>query len=424
MSFKEIPAVKDQIMKCVRCGQCRSVCPVFAQVRNETAAPRGHVFMTQMLRDEKVDPSLDIYERISKCLMCETCTVSCPSKIPVHELNAAARSYIYEKNRSKIKDMVFDNFWANPGSLKRLVTLIGLTQKTGLQTLARIIGLTKLLPGDLPEAEQILQEVPSRSARHLLPEYNKCTGEKKYTVGYFLGCGTDLLNPQIAQATVKVLTNNGCDVIIPRETKCCGLPHLANGKKNTAAELARHNLEVFKKYNFDYIITDCASCSAALSKKHLNFVLHGLNLEEEIEAFTSKIIDLSKFLVDIIDIKIKENPNQPPIKVTYHDPCHLANAQGIKKEPRELLKRIPNLEFVEMKNANSCCGGSGTYSLTHYQLSMKILDKKIKNIRDTGAQIIATCCPSCIIQLKHGIRCNDMKAQVLHPIEILGNTYN
>ncbi|MDD3270225.1 MAG: (Fe-S)-binding protein [Syntrophomonadaceae bacterium] len=423
MDFKELPPVKEQIMKCVRCGKCRSVCPVFAEIRNETAAPRGHVFMVQMLRDGKVEPSSEVSERLTTCLMCETCSVNCPSGIDIHELNAAARSYIYEKNPSIGKELVFDTLWTKPNWLKTFTKLMGGAQKTGLQTLARNLGLTKMLPGDLSKAEQILTSVPKHPARHYLPEISPARGEKKYTVAYFLGCGTDLLNPQVARATVDVLTRNGCEVIIPKDMKCCGLPHIANGKIDTARQLAVHNIKIFGSYEYDYIITDCASCSSALAHKNMKFLLGGLKIEDEAQAFSDKVMDLSIFLIDVLDIKVPANAAADKLKVTYHDPCHLANAQGIKKEPRELLQRIPGVEYVEMGLANRCCGGSGTYSLTHYDLSMQILDKKMDSAMETGADILATCCPSCMMQLRYGVKRHNWDAKVMHPVELISQSY-
>ncbi len=423
MEFKELPPIKEQLMKCVRCGKCRSVCPVFAEIRNETVAPRGHVFMVQMLKDGKVNPDQNVYDHLSNCLMCETCSVNCPSGIDIHELNAAARSYVYAKNPSVVKNLIFDTMWTKPGLLKSAIRMMWGAQKSGAQNLARQLGLIKMLPGDMPKAERILSDIPYRSARSQLSAVNRTRGEKKYTVGYFLGCGTDLLNPGVAVATVDVLTRNGCDVIIPNNMKCCGLPHIANGKMDTARQLAKENIKVFNSYNFDYIVTDCASCSAALSAKNMEFLLSSSGLDAEIKKFSDKVIDLTSFLINVLDIKVTPNANAENLKVTYHDPCHLANAQGIKSEPRELLKLVPGVELVEMKDANRCCGGSGTYSLTHYDLSMKILDNKMDNAAATGADMIATCCPSCMMQLNYGVKRRGLSTPVVHPIELLSKSY-
>lgn len=423
MDFQKIPPVRDQLMKCVRCGKCRSVCPVFTEVKNETAAPRGHVFMVQMLRDGKVPPSEELYERLSVCLMCENCTVNCPSGIDIHELNAAARSYIYEQNPTLGKEVVFDTMWTRPGLLKGSTRLLWGTQRLGLQKLARSLGLTRILPGDLPKAEKILNKVPFRSARQRLPEVNRARGQKKYTIGYFLGCATDLLHPSVALATVDVLTRNGCEVIVPKDSRCCGLPQIANGKMDTARRLMAHNIKIYNSYDFDYIITDCASCSSALSRKNLEFLLGGLKIEDQAFEFAEKVMDLSYFLIHVLDLQLPELKDIETVRVTYHDPCHLANAQDIKEEPRELLRRIPGVSFVDMEEANTCCGGSGTYSLTHYDLSMKILDRKMDHAMATGADLLATSCPSCMMQLSHGINRHHWHAEVVHPIELLSEYY-
>lgn len=423
MEFKELPPVKEQLMKCVRCGKCRSVCPVFAEIGNETAAPRGHVFMVQMLRDGTVAPEQKVYDHLTNCLMCETCSVNCPSGIDIHELNAAARSYIYDHNPNLAKDMIFDTIWTNPNYLKNVVRMIWGAQASGAQTLGRKLGLTKLLPGDMPKAEKIMTGVPFRSARSQIPAVNKARGEKKYTVGYFLGCATDLLNPEVAKATIDVLTRNGCEVIIPPGMKCCGLPHIANGKMGIAQHLAIENIKAFKKYDFDYIVTDCASCSSTLSAKNMELILGSTEYKDEAAEFASKVMDLTYFLVRVLDVNPPPNTKAAHVRVTYHDPCHLANAQGIKEEPREVLRRIPGVELVEMKDANRCCGGSGTFSLTHYDLSMQILDKKMENITDTGAELIATCCPSCMMQLRHGVSRRGLSTNLVHPVQLLSQAY-
>lgn len=418
MDFRELPPVKEQLKKCVRCGRCRTVCPVFAEIKNETVAPRGHVFMVQMLRDGEVSPTTEVYDKLGNCLLCETCSTYCPSGIDIHELNEAARSYIYSQNPQTVKNLVFDTLWTRPGLMRAGGRLGWVATKTGLRKAARFLGLTRLLPGDMAKAETIIKDFPLQQARTFLPSVNRAQGEPRLKVGYFLGCGTDLFSPSVAQATVQVLTRAGCDVIIPKDIKCCGVPHVANGKMDTARNLAIHNIKLFNALDLDYIITDCASCSAALSEKRLQFLLNGQGYDKDIKAFSSKICDLTVFLTEIMELKSGILKPQE-IKVTYHDPCHLAKAQGITKAPRDLLSSIPGLELIEMDDPLRCCGGSGTFSLTHYDMSMKILARKMDSIAATGANTIATCCPSCIMQLRHGTNLYHYPARVKHPIELV-----
>ena len=425
-NYNQLPAIKDQIKKCVRCGQCRMVCPVFAEIRNETVSPRGHVFMVQMLRDGKVQPSEDVYQHLGQCLLCETCTLNCPAGIKIHEMNAASRSFIEQKNPHKRKNLVFDNMWSHPSRLKFTVSSIRRAQSTGLQSLADKLGIIKLMDKDLAKAQKILNNIPKRSALDQLRDYYPAIGEKKYTVGYFVGCATNLLYPEIALAMVNVLIHNGCDVVIPHDVNCCGMPHIANGKIDLAETLAQHNIAIFENTKADYIVTDCASCSAALKKSTLQLLIANETWADRVSAFSAKAMDLTSFLQDIV--QLKEIPSEKITgitkKVTYHDPCHLVNAQKITQQPRALLKLNPDVELVEMKNANRCCGGSGTYSMTHYELSMKILKRKVDAIKATGAEIVATCCPSCSMQLRYGLDNNGLqKVKVVHVVEMINQLY-
>jgi glycolate oxidase iron-sulfur subunit len=424
--FHQLPAVKDEIMKCVRCGQCRMVCPVFAEIRNETASPRGHVFMTQMLREGTVSPSSRVYDRLGRCLLCENCTVNCPAGLHIHEMNAAARSYIEQQRPQPdpVKTRVFDTMWSHPRRLKFVLSSLRLAQITGLRGLTSKSGIIKLVSPNLAEAEAILTDIPKQSALERLPEFTPAVGQKKYTVAYFIGCATNHLYPRIARATVKILSENGCDVIIPKNVKCCGLPHLANGKLDSAAGLVQHNLQVLTALKADYIVTDCASCASALQARTLSMMLPDAAAAENIRAVSARSCDLTEFLGRVLQlpetIETAPAPAGKKIKVTYHDPCHLANARKISKEPRALLKAHPAIDFVEMKDPGRCCGGSGTYSLTHYALSMRILQHKIDNIAASGAEVVATACPSCIMQLRHGLKLNGLTdIKVLHVAECM-----
>lgn len=421
VQFRELPPVKEQLMKCVRCGRCRTVCPVFYEIKKESAAPRGHVFMVQMLRDGEVAPSPEILARLTNCMLCETCSTFCPSGIDIHELNAAARSYLAEKNPSRGRNLVFDTVWTRPRLLKTGTKAAAVTQRLGLQKAARALKLTRILPGDLSKAEKIMDSLPLNHARGQLPIVNRPLGEIRYRVAYFLGCGTDMFTPQVALATVKVLTTMGCEVIVPKEIKCCGQPHIANGKIDTAVKLTEHNIRLLGSLDVDYIITDCASCASAWGEKNLHFLLEGTPVLADGLNISKKFMDVTSFLVDVIGIDRELLQPIQDIKVTYHDPCHLAKALNIRKQPRELLKTIPGVTLVEMHDPDRCCGGSGTFSMTHYDLSMKVLEHKMDNIENTGADVVATCCPSCSMQLAYGLRFRNYQAVVRHPIELLAN---
>jgi len=436
-ALSNIPVVREQIKKCVRCGQCRTVCPIFREYQTENYAPRAQVFLVQMLRDGEVNPQDEkVAQKLGDCLLCESCTRNCPSAIPVHEMVAEARSYVAEQRPSAARNLVFDKLWSHPGRLQAAVQTMGLANALGLRTLARKLGLTSLLPGDLSQAEKILKNIPLIPAHSRLRSITPAQGKKKGRVAYFLGCGTDLLRPETALAAVNVLSRAGYDVVIPSGLRCCGLPHFANGEKHLAYQLAIHNLLLLKKLELevDAVISDCASCTSALKSKR--YTVEGLQEEasqqgiavrDEVlkaaEWLQGRVIDLNAYLVQEGALaQLAGNWKgtlKTPVKVTYHDPCHLARVQGVRTQPREVIKSIEGIELVEMKEADVCCGGSGTFSLTHYDLSMKILNRKVENILATDAHYLATSCPSCMTQLEHGVTEAGTKIQVVHPVQLL-----
>jgi len=419
MQLSEITAVREQAKKCVRCGQCRAVCPVFAEIKNETAAPRGQVFLVQALRDGEIQPSPKVLDKLGNCLLCETCSQDCPSGIEVHRFVAAARSFVAEQYPSPLKKAIFGGLWTKPAMLRTLVSLLWGYQASGLQKLSGMMGLNRLLPGDLHKAEKILSQVPARPALSRLASVTAARGTKKSRIGYFLGCATNLLLPDVALATVDVLTRLGFEVVIPPGLKCCGMPQVANGEAGAARDMARANIELFHQAGVDLIVTDCGSCSCTLTHEYRE-MFSGTAFDSHAKAFTEKVRDLSAFLAEEIN---RVDGEVPPVRVTYHDPCHLRKAQKVIAPPRHLLKLVNGVELVEMAEPERCCGGSGTYALTHYDLSMKILSKKMTNVKATGAEIVATCCPSCTVQLRHGLNISGMTGKVVHPVELVSEAF-
>jgi len=301
------------------------------------------------------------------------------------------------------------------------MSLAGLYQKVGLHSVLTKTNLIGLLPEKLNACAKIMPDVTKKPARERLPEVTLAKGEKKFRVAYFLGCATNLIYPDVPVAGVEVLSRNGCEVVIPKGTKCCGMPHLAYGDTDTTVELAKTNMEIFLKGNYDAIITDCASCSSTLVE-YIHLFDKGTKEYEMALEFKNLIWDLNKFLVEKTGIKPGKKVQK--IKVTYHDPCHLKRTQNIYKEPREVLRSVPGVEFVEMKDADRCCGSAGSFSVMHHELSMKVLDKKIDNVKNVEPDYVATCCPTCTMQLAYGLKRNgDTETKVVHPVQISQKSY-
>lgn len=414
---------RQQFNKCVRCGQCRTACPVFVEKKTETYAPRGRVFLTQLLQEQEFTDYHKAGEALKSCLLCESCSSQCPSGINVHHMVALSRSLVAAKNPSGIKSFVFNNLWANPGLLKTTFKLGWLYERLGLRKLATGINLLKLLPGNLGKAEKMLASFPSRAASVTIPEVTPAKGEKKLRVGYFLGCGTDLLYPQVGLDTVFVLANNGCEVVVPKGIKCCGMPQLANGQLETAKSLLIANLELWHRQQVDLIVSDCASCTSNLTSEFWADVLQDSPYLKSWQNFKDKVKDLTVFLTKDITLNINNLGQLPETIVTYHDPCHLVRSQKITREPRQLLEQVPGVKLRELPGEPHCCGGAGTFSIYNYELSGKILAKKVTAIAETAAQVVATCCPTCSLQLAHGLKQHRLEVDVMHPIQLLAKAY-
>lgn len=424
--LKDVRIINNDIQKCVRCGKCRTVCPIFKEMRTENYTPRGQVYLTDMVRSGRLKASAEVEEKFGNCLMCENCSSICPSGIKVHEYVAFARAYMEDQRPNRIKRLIFRTVWGNNSLLDMLHLGLNIYQRTGLRSLMHKTGLLdKEYPvlGDMTKAEGMLPVIPKKTARKQIKEITPAKGKKKMTVGYFLGCGINLFYPQVTLATIDVLTRNGCEVITP-DVKCCGRPQMANSQLDVVTGLAKHNIKAFENLNVDYIVADCASCSSTL-KEHEFYVepFIGTPLEAKAKEFVKKIIDVNVFLVDVLKISADDLGAIPKTVVSYHDPCHLVRAQKITQQPRKILKMIPGVEFVEMADADKCCGGAGTFGATHYKLGQKILKHKIVGFKASKADTLATCCPTCFMQLTNGFKANNINAGFKHPVELLSQSY-
>ena len=220
-----------------------------------------------------------------------------------------------------------------------------------------------------------------------------------------------MINPDLGKAVIRVLEQHDCEVLIPTEVQCCGMAHIGYGDLETARELAKNNMKWLMETKADFIVTDCATCGATL--KEYNELVPGS------EAFTAKVFDISEFLVDKVGLRVGEKPVEGI--VTYHDSCHLNRAQKVNSAPRAILKAIPGLTFKEMPEADRCCGGAGTFNMRHYDVSMKILDRKIKNVKSVSPTMVAVGCPGCSMQIAYGLERNGVDIPVIHPVEPAGS---
>ena len=409
----------EQYLNCIRCGLCLAVCPTYRENLSEISSPRGRVALARKGLEGELDLSGNLFEQMSACFDCLACNAICPVGIHPADLAMDMRKMQEEIQPKPWKKVLFEGLFPKPVRLEMATWPLRLYQALGIRRLVYALGLRKLLPNRLRDLEAMLPRLPQRPLRRLLPEISPAKGQARYRVGFFLGCLQSLMFAEESAAVVRVLAQNGCTVVTPKETVCCGMPALGFGKVAQVQEQARHNIASFEKANIEFIITDCATCGSTL-KDYGNILVDDPEWADRAAAFSKKVRDISEFLLMI--------PLEKPLgrlegRVTYHDPCHLRRGQGVWKQPRTLLQMIDGLEFVELSEADWCCGLAGTQLITHYETSLKVLKRKTDNLAATQAGYVASGCPACQMQLNVGVRRAGLDVQVVHPITLLDRAY-
>jgi len=272
-----------------------------------------------------------------------------------------------------------------------------------------------MFPKPLERMEGLLPDLPERPLRQVIKEDMPAKGEVRGTVGFFLGCVMSLIFSDASRATIKLLTLLGYRVITPRNQVCCGAPNMLAGDLAGLKEAARKNVDIFGGFDLDFIVTDCGGCGAELKKYS-----HHLS-DSSVASFSDKVRDISQVLAMHADeLKLLLKPL--PMKVTYHDPCHIAHCQGIRREPRDMLKLVPGLEYMELENADTCCGSGGTYNIAKPEMADLILHRKLDTIRATGADAVVTGNPGCLLQLKKGLLDHLPQVKIMHLTELLAQS--
>ncbi|HAF17285.1 MAG: (Fe-S)-binding protein [Thermacetogeniaceae bacterium] len=406
--------IKEYLNRCSKCGGCMAACPLFAETQMEPLVARGKLFLIKNYLDGNLDLSKKMMELMSLCLLCKACTDQCPNSIPVDQLVLSIRQEIAQhKGISFVKKNIFQHFLQNNGRLNIAAKMANLYQRSGLQWLVRKSGILGLLGRDLAKKEKLLPEMAKVPFRAQVPKLISVSNPQM-RVAYYTGCVTNYVFPQTGHAVLEILRNHSLEVVIP-EQWCCGILALASGDEGSTVELAKKNIKAFQEAGVDYIITDCASCGSMLHE-YADLIGSG-----DAHFFADKVVDLSQFLAEVVDF----TPGDKEIGcvVTYHDPCHLNRGQGVREAPRKLLKSLPGVIFKEMKEADRCCGAAGSFNLTYYDLANKVGHRKVCNIKDTGANVVTTECPSCIMQIRHLIELEQIPVEVTHLAELISKSY-
>ena len=403
-----------KLINCMRCGMCLPACPTYKETFLETASPRGRVALMRKLSEGDLEAGERLLEYLSLCLDCQACATACPCGVNAGEMVADFRCEQKEgKGLSVMEDLILRKLLPHPDRLETAVAPMRAYQRSGLQKVVRKLGLLKMFPQQLERMEGLLPELPGRPLRQAIDEITPAVGEERGTVGFFLGCVMSLVFSEASRATIRLLSTLGYRVITPREQKCCGAPNVLASDRQGLLEAARFNVDLFGGHKLDFIVTDCGGCGAELKKYG-----HHLDGDARASAFSAQVRDISQILaIHSDELKAKLKPLS--LKVTYHDPCHIAHCQGIRQEPRKLLNIVPDIDYRELPEADACCGSGGTYNIEKPEMSDRVLRRKVENIRATGAEVLVTANPGCLLQLRKALAEENPPVRIMHLTEIL-----
>jgi glycolate oxidase iron-sulfur subunit len=414
----------EKFLDCVHCGLCTAACPTYLETGNENNSPRGRIYLMRAVTDGKLELNDAVKGHLDLCLDCRSCETACPSGVQYGRLIEPFRVEMQKQAKSGggwFQTFVLYGMFPYPNRLKWALAPARLAQALGLDRFAERIGLTKLLPEKLRRMQRLLPPLPKREPP--LPALLPAIGTQRARVALFTGCVADAIFHHVNWATARVLQHNGCEVIVPQSQACCGAIHYHSGAGVPALQLAQQNAAAFNVDDVDAVIINVAGCGSMLKDYgHMGGELASENsaLVNRLEKFAHKVKDVSQFLAALGPIAPTGEVNRI---AAYHDACHLAHAQRIREQPRELLSLVPGLKLVPLAESDICCGAAGSYNLTEGGMADRLAARKLKNILATGADTLVSANAGCTLQIQAALRDAGAPIDVVHPMEILDASY-
>ena len=411
--------------RCVHCGLCLNACPTYRELGLEMDSPRGRIYQMIQVEKGRLPLGESFVRHIDLCLDCRACETACPSGVEYGKLVEVARGQI-EKYYHRpplttlLRKLFYYEILPYPGRLQFLGRLLRVYQRSGLENLVLASRMLKLLPGRLEQVAQLAPRMEKPFFYDRLGKTFPAKGKRRYRVALFAGCIANLSFARLNDATVRVLARNGCEVVVPADQGCCGALHVHAGIRGIARDLAKRNIRAFLAGEFDAVISNAAGCGSVLKEYPLLFEEEDREFHEPAKAFVAKLRDVTEFLAGI---DLNRELGIMKVRATYQDPCHLGHAQRIRSAPRKLLTAIPGLQLIELKEAEICCGSAGVYNVVHNEMSDRLLESKMRRIAETGAQLVLTANPGCLLQLRAGVKRQGNRRRVMHVIELLDEAY-
>lgn len=415
----ENPPERELIEDCVHCGFCLPACPTYVLWGKEMDSPRGRIYMMKSASAGQTPLNTTFQTHMDNCLGCMACMTACPSGVQYGKLIEDTRAQM-ERNIPRTwadrlyRRMLFATF-PYPARLRLLALPMWLYQKLGIQKLVRASGLLERLPRRLRAMEALLPAVPKNVFRKLPAIVSPATAPRM-RVGMLAGCVQQVFFQHVNEATVRVLAAEGCEVVIPPQQSCCGALMLHSGLNHEAMATAKKLITAFEEANVDHIVINAAGCGSAM-KEYGHLFRHDKDWSARANAFSAKCKDIAEILTSL--------PAQAPrhplrLRVAYHDACHLRHAQSVFNEPRALLASVPNVDVIEVEEANICCGSAGVYNLLYPDSANELAGRKVDRLLATKAEALVSANPGCLIQLTSALRRRGLATMpAFHMVELL-----
>lgn len=418
----------ERFLDCVHCGLCTAACPTYLETGDENDGPRGRIYLMRGVIDGRLELNEPVRRHLDLCLDCRSCETACPSGVQYGRLIEPFREEMDRREASEsgpgwFRRWILYGLFPYPNRLKWALFPARWAQRLGLDWLARRSGLVRLLPRKLQRMHGLLP--PRLSAPPgPLPEVLPAEGPQRARVGLFTGCVAEGMFGETNRATARVLQANGCEVVVPGSQVCCAAIHYHSGAGEPALEFARRNLDAFDLDSLDAVIVNVAGCGSMIKDYgHIarELVPNDVEFAERLDRFAAKSKDVSEFLADLGPIPPR---GELPLRATYHDACHLCHAQGVRRQPRDLLDMIPGLELVPLAESEICCGAAGSYNLTQPEMADRLGARKAANLLATDPQVVVTGNAGCSLQIQSALRdAGRGDVWVAHPMDLLDLSY-
>lgn len=415
------------LQQCMHCGMCLPTCPTYESTLIERNSPRGRIALMRAIADGELTAGEAFADEMYFCLGCLACVSACPAGVDYATLFENARA---ESEATGAKDSVLRKIiravtlrwlFMEAPRLQLAGFALRMWQSSGLQAFVRASGMLRLLPKRLRDLEAMTPKVCDGITTDFVATVTPARGERRYRIAMLTGCVQDLIFSDVNRDTVEVLTENGCEVHTPADQPCCGSLHAHNGELELARGLARRQIDLLPPSQYDAIITNAAGCGSHLKHFH-GLLANDPVYAERARAWDAKVHDIHEWLVEI-GFRAPAESGCDRMRVTYHEACHLCHGQKISRQPREVLGAVPGVELTELPESTWCCGSAGIYNLIQPEMAGELLDRKVKHIQSTEAEMVATGNPGCLLHIANGLAKHGSQVATAHPISLLAEAY-